>query len=404
MKLPRRFPALACRNYRIFWGGQLISLTGTWMQSVAQGWLVYTLTRSPVLLALTAVALTAPVLLLSIPGGLAADRCDRRRLLLLTQSLSIIPAVALALASVAGLLTPLLIVALALAQGVVNAVEMPARQAYWAELLPRRYRYSGNQLNAVSFNATRILGPALAGVLIAMQGTALCFLLNAVSFLAGILALLAIEPRQSPVQPPRRDVGGLLEELCEGLRYLQGQPEQVVLILLVAVISLFAIPFVPLLPVYAESILKVGPQGLGWLSAAGGVGSLVAALMMAWRGEVRRKGRLIAAAGLLVAVCLWLFAHSEIYRLSLLALALVGMGVVALLASVSCCLHHACPDRLRGRVMGIYTLVLVGMAPLGHALMALMTAGLGVVGALSCGALVCGAAVLCSARPLFRMA
>ncbi len=403
MKLPRHLPALSCRNYRLFWSGQCVSLTGTWMQSVAQGWLVYSLTKSPLLLGLVAAALTAPVLLFSLLGGVVADLSDKRRLLLVTQSLSVVPALMLAYLSASEQITVTWIAGLAILQGFLNAMELPARQAYWSELLPRRYHAGGNSLNAVAFNGSRILGPVLAGCIIASSGIALCFVLNAASFMAGIGALLLIR-RRAVAQPVSAQRGSFINDMRVGLRYVAGERDVALVMLLVAVISLFGIPFVPLLPVFADNILKVGPQGLGYLAGACGVGSLLAALGLAWCGDVRKKGRLIAAAGMLFAVCLYLFAHSEAYQASLLALVSIGAGMVAFLACVSCFLQHTCPVELRGRVMGIYTFVLIGMAPLGHSMMALLATSIGVVNALSCSSAVCGAAILLSARSLLRIA
>ena len=350
-----------------------------------------------------AAALTAPVLLFSLLGGVVADLSDKRRLLLVTQSLSVVPALMLAYLSASEQITVTWIAGLAILQGFLNAMELPARQAYWSELLPRRYHAGGNSLNAVAFNGSRILGPVLAGCIIASSGIALCFVLNAASFMAGIGALLLIR-RRAVAQPVSAQRGSFMNDMRVGLRYVAGERDVALVMLLVAVISLFGIPFVPLLPVFADNILKVGPQGLGYLAGACGVGSLLAALGLAWCGDVRKKGRLIAAAGMLFAVCLYLFAHSEAYQASLLALVSIGAGMVAFLACVSCFLQHTCPVELRGRVMGIYTFVLIGMAPLGHSMMALLATSIGVVNALSCSSAVCGAAILLSARSLLRIA
>jgi MFS family permease len=404
MKLPRHFPALSCRNYRLFWSGQCISLTGTWMQSVAQGWLVYSLTKSPLLLGLVAAALSGPVLFLSLFGGVVADLADKRRLLLATQSMLMIPALMLAYLSSSGQITVPWIVCLSIIQGVLNSLELPARQSYWSELLPRRYRDGGNSLNAVSFNGTRILGPLLAGSIIASSGLPLCFLLNAASFMAGITTLLLIRPRRKLNRKVPSGSITVIADLREGLRYAAEQRDIALVLLLVAVISLFGIPFIPLLPVFADSILNVGPQGLGYLASACGVGSLLTAVMLAYRGNVGRKGRIIAAAGMLFAVCLFLFAHSEVFKASLLALISVGAGMVAFLACASCFLQHSCPDQLRGRVMGMYTFALIGMAPFGHAAMGLLASRIGVVDALSCSSAVCGTAILLSFKMLNRIA
>jgi MFS family permease len=396
---------LGARNVRLYLAGQLVSMSGTWMQSVAQGWLVYSLTRSPLWLALVAVALTAPVFLLSLVGGTVADRYDRRRLLIGTQALSLAPAVLLGLLTQSNRITAPLIVALAVLLGVINAFDLPVRQALWGELVGAESMLQALSLNAVVFNATRIAGPLLAGFVIAAWGTAACFYLNAFSFVIGIAAILLMGRNGIPDRTPRPIIrSGLLEELGDGLRFVLAEKDLARILLLVAVISLFGIPFVPLLPFFADGILHVGPQGLGFLAASSGVGALAAALLMALRGEVQNKGRLLVAAGLLFALCLLIFARSREYHASLLALLFIGAGIVSLLALASCVLHKRCPEGLRGRVMGIYTLALIGMAPFGHAMMGLLAGAIGAAGALSFCSTICLTVVLVTARPISRIA
>lgn len=395
---------LANRNVRLYLGGQLISLSGTWMQSVAQGWLVYQLTGSAFWLALTAIALTAPVSLLSLVGGALADRYDRRRLLITTQLLSLIPALLLGFLTRSGHVTPGLIVALALLLGMINAFDLPARQVFWGRLVPTEQLLGALSLNAVVFNATRIVGPLLAGGIIAAWGTASCFYLNAASFLIGSASLLAMGPQAGSLShPSAKPSTSLLAELQEGLRFVAAEKESSLLLLLIAVISLFGIPFVPLLPLFADGILHVGPQGLGMLAASSGIGALAAALLLTLQREPRCKGRLVVASGLLFGICLLLFARSNQYYASLLALLFSGVGIVSLLALANCLLQHRCPVPLRGRVMGLYTLTLAGMAPFGHALMGLLAGTVGAAAALSLGSTICLAAVLLTARPISRL-
>lgn len=402
MQPSTRFIALANKNLRLFLAGHAISLTGSWMQSVAQGWLVYTLTKSALSLGLVAVALSAPVLLFSLFGGVIADKVNRRQLLITTQTLAIVPALLLAVLSLSGQITVGWIMGLAFLLGTVNAIELPARQAFLAELVTSAELTSAISLHSVVFNATRIIGPILAGFTIAVTGLSVCFLINAVSFLAGIASLLLI-PHQAGASIAINTHSSMLDGLREGVRYVAGERQIILVMVLVAVVSLFGIPFVPMLPVFADGVLKVGPEGLGFLAGASGAGSLLAALLVAWQRNINKKGRLMVAAGLLFAGCLFLFAHTDDYQAALLALLFSGAGMVCFLAMISCHLQHHCPDILRGRVMGVYTLVLIGMAPFGHALMGLLAGAIGVSAALSFGSAICGGAILVSARPLFRI-
>ena len=402
MQPSTRFIALANKNLRLFLAGHAISLTGSWMQSVAQGWLVYTLTKSAFSLGLVAVALSAPVLLFSLFGGVIADKVNRRQLLITTQTLSILPALLLAVLTLSGQITVGWIMGLAFLLGTVNAIELPARQAFLAELVTRAELTSAISLHSVVFNATRIIGPILAGITIAVTGLSVCFLINAISFLAGIASLLLI-PHQAGASIAINNHSSMLDGLREGVRYVAGERQIILVMVLVAVVSLFGIPFVPMLPVFADGVLKVGPEGLGFLAGASGAGSLLAALLVAWQRNINKKGRLMVAAGLLFAGCLFLFAHTDDYQAALLALLFSGAGMVCFLAMISCHLQHHCPDILRGRVMGVYTLVLIGMAPFGHALMGLLAGAIGVSAALSFGSAICGGAILVSARPLFRI-
>lgn len=402
MQPSTRFIALANKNLRLFLAGHAISLTGTWMQSVAQGWLVYTLTKSAFSLGLVAVALSAPVLLFSLLGGVIADKVNRRQLLITTQTLSILPALLLAVLTLSGQITVGWIMGLAFLLGTVNAIELPARQAFLAELVTRAELTSAITLHSVVFNATRIIGPILAGFTIAVTGLSVCFLINAISFLAGITSLLLI-PHQTGASIVTNAHSSMLDGLREGVRYVAGERQIILVMVLVAVVSLFGIPFVPMLPVFADGVLKVGPEGLGFLAGASGAGSLLAALLVAWQRNINKKGRLMVAAGLLFAGCLFLFAHTHDYQAALLALLFTGAGMVCFLAMISCHLQHHCPEILRGRVMGVYTLVLIGMAPFGHALMGFLAGAIGVSAALSFGSAICGGAILASARPLFRI-
>ncbi|HET6516027.1 MAG TPA: MFS transporter, partial [Thermodesulfovibrionales bacterium] len=364
-----RFSALYVRDFRIFWIGQAISFSGTWMQSVAQGWLVYSLTKSPFYLGIVAAASSMPVLFLTLIGGVVADRVPKRNLLIITQMLSMIPALLLGMLTDLKIITVGEITALAFFLGTVNAFDVPARQSFLSEMVQKGRLMNAIALNSAAFNAARIIGPMAAGLTIAAVGIALCFYINAASFLAAIMALFMIKGRKEGTPDRVRNdtvtVSELSKDLLEGLRFVKNRGDVFRIMLLVATISLFGIPVVTFLPVFAEDILKVGPRGLGFLGGSSGVGALAAALTIAFIGEVKKKGPFMFVSGLLFCLCLLVFSCSKDFALSAVALALVGWGVVSFLAVANSFIQLATPDSLRGRVMSVYTLVFLGMAPVG---------------------------------------
>jgi transmembrane secretion effector len=408
MKASPSFALFKERNFRIFWTGQTCSWLGCVMQSVAQGWLVWSLTRSAGQLALTALMTSLPLLLFSLPAGLLADRVDRRSLLLTTQALALIPALLLGTLTACAAITAPLLLVLTFLQGTVNAFEVTARQAFLAELVPHDALNRAVALNAVSFNATRMLAPVLAGLTIAAFGAAPCFFINALTFLAAVAALILLRPATGASVSSGTGAGagrerfGSFADLREGLLFVLNHGEVGRLLLLVALVSLLGIPFVPLLPVFADS-LQVGARGLGVMSASAGAGSLLAAVALALTGEIRGRQNMAAPAAMLFAAALLVFSRSGHYRLSLFALFLAGGALVTVLALVSGALQRSCPDRLRGRIMGAYSVALLGMAPLGSALMAGLAPSLGAAGALSLTCAVCLAAlVLLQGRDWWR--
>ncbi|TGU74123.1 MFS transporter [Geomonas terrae] len=373
MEMAKGIPLITDGNYRLFWTGQGLSWLGSVMQSVAQGWLVWSLTGSPAHLALTAVMLSLPVLLFGVLGGVSADRFDRRTLLLVTQLSSIVPSLMLGVLAFRGAATTPVIMALAFFQGALNAFDVPARQALLAELVPRERLGQAVACNAVAFNATRLLGPAAAGCLIASCGAASCFFINAVSFLAGGATLFFVRvPHRSVEHPVRRELLSAAD-LRGGMRFVMMHREIALLLTSVLLVGLLAIPFVPLLPVFADSF-AAGPRGLGTMSASLGGGSLLAALWLAATARLPQRRDDHLPAGMLLPLALLLFALSTNYLLSLVALFTAGAAVVIFLARVNCSLQQNCPDRLRGRVMGAYTLALLGAAPIGSLLVGAIAA------------------------------
>ncbi len=416
MESPRardRFPALYVRDFRVFWIGQLISFSGTWMQSTAQGWLVYSITKSPFYLGLVATASSLPVLLFTLIGGVVADRLMKRKLLVITQTLSMLPALSLAVLIDLKLVTVWQIMLFATLLGTVNAFDVPARQSFLVEMVQKGRLLNAIALNSAAFNGARIIGPFFAGLTIASIGVAACFYVNAVSFLAAIAALLMIRTKSEAGKglflKPSADADSsgrlsvLIRDLREGLSFVRGEKNIFRILLLVATFSLFGIPFVTLLPVFAEDILKVGPKGLGILAGASGVGALIAAVFIAFKGEIEKKGRLMTAAGLIFCAALLSFSLSKDYPASIMILVLAGWGMVSFLAVANSFIQLSTPDLLRGRVMSFYAFVFLGIAPVGNALMGSIAHVVGTDRTVSIGSFLCLLAVLLTSKRLRAM-
>ena len=362
MRIGGNFRALAYRNFRLFWIAQFISLTGTWMQMMAQGWLMYRLSASPFLLGLLGFSQYVPVLLLALPAGVVADLVNKRRLILITQILMLAQAVALAAVTSAGTVTPWMVLVLAVVLGTVNAFDMPVRQSFIIEMVGKEDLGNAIALSSMAFNGARIVGPALAGIALAAIGEAGCFWLNAVSFVP-VLAALAMmtalrESRES------RDAHPWVH-LREGVRYAWRIPAIRNLLLLLAFMSGFGFQYMVLLPVYARDILGSGSEIYGALVSAFGVGSVLGALSLTRRLDrwgLRRNlllGLGIAAIGMIA------FARSTILWLSLAAGFAAGFGLILYVASTNTLVQITTEDRYRGRVMSLYTLMFLGTSPLG---------------------------------------
>lgn len=395
-----RFSALYVRDFRIFWIGQIISFSGTWMQSIAQGWLVYSLTKSPFFLGLVATVASVPVLLFTLVGGVVADRFAKRSLLIITQALSMIPALFLGMLTELKIITVEEIMIVAFFLGTVNAFDVPARQSFLSEMVQKGRLMNAIALNSAAFNGARIVGPVIAGLAITAVGIAACFYINAASFLAAIIALLMIKGRKEEVPQTENErfrginISTLRKDLSEGLRFVRNKRDIFRMMLLVATFSLFGIPFVTFLPVFAEDILMVGPRGLGFLAGASGVGALTAALFIAFIGEIEKKGRFMLVAGLVFCISLLGFSFSKNYDISSLMLIFTGWGIVSFLAVANSFIQLTTPDALRGRVMSVYTLVFLGVAPVGSSIMGAIAHVVGTPIAVSIGALICFTAVI----------
>jgi len=380
------FSALRHRNFRLFFFGQAVSLIGTWMHSLAQGWLVLKLTDSAFYLSLVQAMGSLPILFLSLISGVVADRVVKRNLLLVTQTLSMALALALALLVSFGTVHVWHVVAVATLLGVVNTFDIPGRQSFIVEMVGKEDLMNGIALNSAVFNGARVIGPAVAGILIGFAGLAACFYINAVSYIA-IIACLAMMKLEA--QPEKREARPLWKELREGLSYVRHAPALSSFIFMVAVTSLFSIPYIALMPIFARDILNVGAKGLGVLMGSAGIGALIGALTLATVGSVRRKGLVALVSAVASSSALLAFSFSRIPLLSNLLLVVIGWGMITQLATVNTLIQTDVPDELRGRVMSLYTLVFLGFIPVGNLIVGTIAHLIGTPYAVAVGASVC---------------
>lgn len=362
MRIGVTFRALRHRNFRLFFGGQLISLIGTWMQSVAQSWLIYRLTGSPALLGAVGFTSQFPVFLLAPLGGIVADRFRRQVLLIITQTSAMILASLLAALTLSGHIRIWHIFVLGAALGVVNAFDIPIRQSFIVDMVDRHDLMNAIALNSAMFNGARVVGPALAGLLVSTIGEGWCFGANAVSYLAVIAGLMRM--RTSP-GAARSASGSALAHVLEGFRFVAHTPPIRVLLLLLALVSLIAMPYVVLMPIFADQILHSGARGLGILMAASGVGAVAGALAVASRREVRGLGLWVAVSMGGLGLGLISFALSRAFWLSATLLVPVGTFMMVQMSASNTLIQAMVPDALRGRVMAIYSMMFMGMAPVG---------------------------------------
>ncbi|HXC33280.1 MAG TPA: MFS transporter [Verrucomicrobiae bacterium] len=359
------FRALRHRNFQLFFSGQIISLVGTWMQTVAQSWLVYRLTGSAVLLGLLGFVGQIPILLLSPPAGLAADRWNRRSVVIATQTASMLLAFILAALTMTHRIKVWEIIVLATLLGVVNAFDVPARQSFLIEMVGREDLLNAIALNSSMFNGARVAGPAIAGVLVALIGEGWCFLLNGVSYLAVIagLFLMRIDNLR-----PAHDGGAPLEKLREGFRFARHTRPIRALLLLVAIVSLLALPFSVLMPIFAVQILHGGASAYGTLMGAVGVGAMFGALALAMRQQLRGLGNVVAYAATGLGISLVLFSFSHWYWVSFVILVASGFTMMMQFTATNTLIQAMVPDQLRGRVMSLYSMMFLGMTPIGSLL------------------------------------
>lgn len=357
--LADRFRALRHPNFRLYWYGQLLSLVGTWMQSVAQAWLMHRLTESALMLGLLTFTQFVPVLAFSLWAGVIADRVDKRRMLLVTQTCAFVQALALAIVVTFGVVEPWMVLVLAFVYGVFNAFDLPARQSFVVELVGKDDLANGIALNSAAFNTARIVGPAIAGIVLARVGEAGCFWINAISYVAVLSSLWRI---RLPARAPR---AAQAHTVLEGARYVWATPPIRNLLLLLGVIAGLGFQYMVLLPVYAREILDVGAGGYGALVAAFGVGSLLSAVLMTRRLARWDLRRYLLLGLAIAAVGMGVFAWSRALPLSLVTGFLAGFGLILYVASTNTLLQLTTEDHYRGRVMSFYTVMFIGTAPFG---------------------------------------
>ena len=386
-RLRRTFVAFGERDFRIFWLGQLVSVTGTWMQTVAQGWLILILTGSPFILGLAAAARSLPVLLLVVPAGIVADRFDRRKIVVATSVVAMGATGLLAVLTIANSVDVATVLILAAVLGVTNAFEMPARQSYVSELIGKQHLANAIALNSLLFNAARVVGPAIAGILVALVGPGWAFGINSLSYLPVIVGLLMI----SRVHIPRPSISARLA-FPEAMRYLRGEPRVAALLGLLAGQTIFASGHLILGPSLADD-LGQGAEGLGVLLSATGVGAIVGGLGLAVTHERKERWRVLLVSGLALAAGLIGVGLTRSYAITLLCFVLAGWGMVTMNASSNTLIQTIVPDRLRGRIMSLYTLVLLGLMPAGGLLMGALASRFDSAWALAIGGVAYGITV-----------
>jgi MFS family permease len=353
--------ALRHRNFQLFFSGQLISLIGTWMQTVAQAWLVYRMTDSALLLGSVGFASQFPVFLVAPLGGITADRVNRQRLVIATQTASLILAGILAALTLLHLVHVWHIFVLAALLGVVNAFDIPGRQSFLVDMVGKEDLMNAIALNSSMFNGARVIGPAIAGILVAKIGEGWCFAANSISYIAVIVGLLLMRvhcaPRISKQSP--------IEDIIEGFRWVNHTKVIRALLLLLGLVSLVGMPYTVLMPVFADKILHGGARGLGILMGATGVGALFGALTLAAKTGVKGLGRWVAFACGSFGVSLFLFSFSRFFWLSVALLLPAGYSMMLQMACSNTLVQTMVPDQLRGRVMSVYSMMFMGMAPFG---------------------------------------
>jgi MFS family permease len=374
--------ALRHRNFQLFFAGNIVSLVGTWMQSVAESWLIYRLSGSSFLLGAIGFANQIPAFLLGPIGGHIADRYDRRRVLVMTQTAAMTLAFLLAALTLSNVIREWHIFVLATCLGIVNAFDLPARQAFLVQMVEREDLINAIALNSSMFNGARIVGPAVAGLLVAAIGEGWCFFANGVSYIAVIISLLLMNV---PRLAPRGVASSPLANIREGLRYVGVTRPIRALLLLLGVVSFTAMPYAVLMPIFADRILHTGARGLGILMGCSGAGALAGSILLAMRSTVFGLGRWVTYAAMGLGATLILFGISRSFALSCTILFFVGFSMIVQMSSSNTLIQSMVPDELRGRVMAAYTMTFMGSGPLGALLSGVVAQSIGAPATLTIG-------------------
>lgn len=376
------FSSLKFKYFRFYWLSMFVSLVGTWTQTVTQGWLVFELTNSSFLLGVVGFLASLPIFVLSVFGGLLADRVNKRNILICTQAAFMLLAFLLAVLTQSRLIAPWQIMLIALCNGMIMAFDAPARQSIVVELVGKEHLFNAIALNSVAFNSSRIIGPAIAAVMVSIIGMSGCFYLNGISFLPLIFALFYI--RFAPGQPANNN--SAFKDIKAGLLFVRGQPRILALMSVVCAMSIFGVSYIILMPVFASHVLGVGMRGLGGLVSSSGIGALAGALGLAKLGDVKCKGKMLFWSVFLFAASLIFFSLTRNYLWSILALVLVGIFSVVPVALVNTLLQINVPDAFRGRVMSLFMITFAGMMPFGNLIAGALAESWGVSGSLlACG-------------------
>jgi len=368
IELPRIVRALRHKDFRLFWIGNFLSNIGTWMQNVAQGWLILKLTNSAFWLGLVGFAASIPILVFALIGGVIADHVNNRKLLIATQSTMMVSAFVMAALAFAKVITPHEIVLLALLTGIAMSLNTPSYQALVPQLVPREDLTNSIALNSAQFNMSRVLGPTLGGLAMARVGVAGNFLLNGLSFLAVIFVLTQIRyPRRH--SPPE---GHFLQKLHQGFAYVSSHKVMAPLVVVTGIASLLTIPYLVFVPYFARDVLHSDETGLGVLMACSGVGAFFGAVTIAYLTKIRRRGTFVLRAGMGLFLSVILFTFSRSFLLSGLLLAAAGYSMIMMVATVNSLLQHLAEESMRGRVMSIYSTAFLGLPPIGSLIAGLL--------------------------------
>ena len=364
------FRALSHRDFRLFWTGAFLSNVGTWMQAVAQGWLVLQLTNSPFWLGLDAFMATSPAFVFTLLGGVFADLIDRRRLLIYTQVLAGLAALGLAVLVATHVVNRWMVLGFSFVTGCCMALASPSYLAMTYDLVGREDLANAIAMNSTQFQLSRVIGPTLAGVAFRVFGLAGCFFANGLSYIAVVAALWKVRPKSQANVPAHsmRDRRAIWQDLVDGFRYVRSRPRVLSLLLMGSVNSLFGAPYFSLVPIYARDIFRLGETGLALMMGAAGAGAFCGALLVAYLGDFRRKGWLVLGGSIAFGVCIMGFAVSSVLKLSLLFLFGLGFALVVALATTNTLLQKLVTDQMRGRVMSMFLLSFVGTMPIGNIL------------------------------------